>query len=194
MDSFVESLRNCLINNPKRCRKVDYKRYSKRAAVLIPIVLFDGRPSIIFTKRTAHLKNHSGEISFPGGRHDEVDENLKETVLREVEEELGLDRATIDILGDMPQEFSVTYFRVYPFVGFIRDFSLDMLCIDKNEVEDLLLIPIDFFLKKKDRWSEVWLRNGEKHINYFYNYRGKIIWGLTGRITYTFLNVVRKCI
>lgn len=194
MDSFVESLRNCLISIPKRCRKVDYKKYSKRAAVLIPIVLFCGEPSLLFTKRTAHLKNHSGEISFPGGRHDEVDENLKETVLREVEEELGLDRSNIDILGDMPQEFSVTYFRVYPFVGFIRDFSLDMLYVDRNEVEDLLLIPIDFFLKKKDRWSEVWLRNEEKHINYFYNYEGKIIWGLTGRITYTFLNLVRKCI
>ncbi|MCA1928007.1 MAG: CoA pyrophosphatase, partial [Calditerrivibrio sp.] len=188
MDSFIESLKKYLHSIPKRCRRVDYKKYNKRAAVLIPIVLFNGDLSILFTKRTAHLKNHSGEISFPGGRHDEIDENLRETVLREAEEELGLYRSDIDILGDMPQEFSVTYFRVHPFVGVIKNFSPYMLHVDKNEVEDLLLIPITFFLKKENRWSEIWLRNEEKHINYFYNYEGKIIWGLTGRITHTFLN------
>lgn len=194
MDRFLHLLAVGLADFSDSYKKrIDFSKYKKKAAVLVPIVFYNNRYCLLFTRRTEHLKNHSGEISFPGGGYDDTDGDLKKTVLREVKEEVGIDEKDISLLGNLPQEFSVTYFSVTPFVGFIEKFDISKLVIDKREVNNLLIVPLNFFLNRKNRWSEVWLRNEERHVNYFYNYNGNIIWGLTGRITYIFSKIVKRC-
>ncbi len=194
MDDLVSKIEECLKKHDKKPRKVDTHKYKKVASVLIPLVRFDDRYSILMTKRTGHLKNHSGEISFPGGSKDPDDIDLLATALRELKEEIGIDEGYVRVLGSLQNEFSVSYFTVKPFIAYIRDFSYDLLKLDKFEVEKILIIPLNFFLDKRNEWREVWLRNDEKHINFFYNYDGEIIWGLSGRIIKIFVNAIRGCL
>jgi 8-oxo-dGTP pyrophosphatase MutT (NUDIX family) len=87
------------------------------ASVLFPIVLRESGPSVLLTQRTAHLKDHPGQISFPGGRVEPQDPTPADTALREAEEEIGLSPAHIKILGYLPEYCTVTGFRVTPVVA-----------------------------------------------------------------------------
>ena len=91
---------------------------SKEAAVLVPLYTFDGELHAVFTERRDDMRKHAGEISFPGGRQDEPDEDLRQTALREAEEEIGLDPGVVELVGALPPVGTfVTGYRVYPFVG-----------------------------------------------------------------------------
>ena len=87
------------------------------AAVLLLVVNHPGEPTVVFTQRTAHLADHAGQISFPGGRVEEVDEGPAQTALREAREEVGIDPAGIEILGELPDYHTSTGYRVRPVVG-----------------------------------------------------------------------------
>ena len=91
------------------------------AAVLVPLYERDGELVAVFTERRADLRKHAGEISFPGGRQDLPDEDLRETALREAEEEIGLRRSDVELVGALPPVGTfVTGYRVFPFVGSIE--------------------------------------------------------------------------
>ena len=92
------------------------------SAVLVPLYVdAEGAPHAVFTKRRADLRRHAGEISFPGGRRDEDDADLMETALREAEEEIGLAREHVDVVGALePTPTFVTDYAIYPFVGLIE--------------------------------------------------------------------------
>jgi 8-oxo-dGTP pyrophosphatase MutT (NUDIX family) len=90
------------------------------AGVLVPLYERDGELHVVFTKRRDDLRRHPGEISFPGGRRDDTDSDLSETALREAEEEIGLPRSDVEILGALqPTPTIATGYSVYPFVGLI---------------------------------------------------------------------------
>jgi 8-oxo-dGTP pyrophosphatase MutT (NUDIX family) len=90
------------------------------AAVLVPLYLLDGVLHLVFTKRRDELRRHGGEISFPGGRRDEGERDLRATALREAQEEIGLDPDAVEIVGALqPTPTIVTGYAVYPFVGLI---------------------------------------------------------------------------
>src|SRR6516162_91821 len=90
------------------------------AAVLVPLYLQGGELHVVFTKRREDLRRHPGEISFPGGRYDEGEIDLRATALREAEEEIGLPRDAVEIVGALqPTPTIATGFAVYPFVGVI---------------------------------------------------------------------------
>src|SRR6476619_672490 len=92
------------------------------AAVLLPLYEWPDSPGLVFTKRRADLRLHAGEISFPGGRQDETDEDLRSTALRESQEEIGLDPAVVELVGALPPVGTfVTSYRVHPFVGLIDE-------------------------------------------------------------------------
>jgi 8-oxo-dGTP pyrophosphatase MutT (NUDIX family) len=148
------------------------------AAVLIPLYLHDGRLFAIFTKRGADLRRHAGEISFPGGRRDEGEE-LRDTALREAEEEIGLDRELVTILGALPPTSTiVTNYAIYPFVGMIepgRTFVPNPLEVD--EVVELALADlVDGYERKR------LIRRGVPIKTATYTVGGHLIWGATARI------------
>src|SRR5207248_7073217 len=94
---------------------------SKDAAVLVPLYVGEGEVHAVLTKRRDDLRRHGGEISFPGGRPDFPDEDLRVTALREAEEEIGLRREEVELVGALPPTGTfVTGYRIHPFVGMIR--------------------------------------------------------------------------
>ncbi len=114
------------------------------AAVLLPIVLRDDGPTLLFTQRTAHLTAHGGQISFPGGRMEAYDASPIETALRETEEEIGLDRAHIDVIGTLPEYHTGTGFRVTPVVAIVQP-PFDMRA-DPFEVAEIFEVPLSFLM------------------------------------------------
>lgn len=147
------------------------------AAVLFPIVLRDSGATVLLTQRTAHLRDHGGQISFPGGRVEVEDISPIHTALRETEEEIGLDRERIEIIGFLPEYRTGTGFRVTPVVALVRPpFNL---LPDPFEVAEVFEVPLNFLL------------NPENHQRHSLHYRGALrhffampygdyfIWGAT---------------
>ncbi|HEY8609124.1 MAG TPA: CoA pyrophosphatase [Noviherbaspirillum sp.] len=114
------------------------------AAVLMPLVLREGGMTLLLTQRTAHLNDHAGQVSLPGGRVDRVDASAVETALRETEEEVGLHRRHIEILGSLPDYFTGTGFQVTPVVGLVHP-PFDQRA-DPFEVEEIFEVPLAFLL------------------------------------------------
>jgi 8-oxo-dGTP pyrophosphatase MutT (NUDIX family) len=114
------------------------------AAVLMPIVLREHGPTLLFTQRTAHLHDHAGQVSLPGGRVDESDASVIDTALRETEEEVGLDRRHVELLGTLPDYFTGTGFRVTPVVALVQPpFELRA---DPFEVAEIFEVPLSFLM------------------------------------------------
>ncbi len=114
------------------------------AAVLIPLIERASGPHILLTQRTAHLTNHAGQISFPGGRAETWDASPVETALRETEEEIGLHRRHIDVIGTLPDYLTATGYRVTPVVGLVLPpFELTP---DPNEVAEMFEVPLEFLM------------------------------------------------
>ena len=114
------------------------------ASVLIPLVQREDGLSMLLTQRTAHLTDHAGQISFPGGRAEEYDASAIDTALRETEEEIGLHRRHIEIVGVLPDYVTGTGYRVTPVVGLITPpFELTP---DANEVAEIFEVPLAFLM------------------------------------------------
>lgn len=114
------------------------------ASVLVPLIAREKGIQVLLTRRTAHLKAHAGQISFPGGRAEPTDRDAVDTALREAEEEIGLDRGCIEVLGTMPVYTTVTRFEVTPVVALIHP-PLD-LRLDTFEVAEAFEVPLDFLM------------------------------------------------
>jgi len=114
------------------------------AAVLIPLVMHAEGLRLLLTRRTAHLRDHAGQISFPGGRVEPQDGSAIATALRETEEEIGLARAHIEVIGQLPVYTTVTAFQVTPVVALVRPgFGLTL---DAFEVAEAFEVPLDFLM------------------------------------------------
>ncbi len=114
------------------------------ASVLIPLVVRPSQVSVLLTRRTSHLHDHAGQISFPGGRMDDVDADAVATALRESQEEIGLAPEVVDVIGTLPLYVTITGYRVTPVVALIeRDFSLTL---DDFEVEEAFEVPLAFLM------------------------------------------------
>ncbi len=118
-------------------------RQLREAAVLVPVVLRD-QPMVLLTERTTHLSTHSGQIAFPGGRCDDTDDGPADTALREAEEEIGLDRALVEVIGQMPTYTTGTRFVVTPVVGLVAPDH--RLALNAHEVADAFEVPLAFLM------------------------------------------------
>jgi len=172
--------------------KIDVPR--RQAAILVPLYFFDKEWYIIFTKRTNHLPYHSGEISFPGGSREKHDSSKKETALRETEEEIGIPKNAMTILGKLDDQLSVADINVTPYIAKITDLNiLKHMKPQESEVEEIFQVPLHFFYRKSTFWQENWIRNKQSHKVYFYNFNGRIIWGLTARVVKNLIEILEFC-
>jgi 8-oxo-dGTP pyrophosphatase MutT (NUDIX family) len=160
------------------------------AAVLVPLVERDTGLTVLLTRRTDHLRDHPGQISFPGGRLDPGDAGPLEAALRETTEELGIAACIIEVAGYLPPHAVVTGFVVTPIVGFLpATFDLRP---DSFEVADVFEVPLDFLLnpvnaipgrrRVQDLELPVWEYIYERHR----------IWGATAHILKSFVNLINK--
>ena len=147
------------------------------AAVLVPIVEHPGGLTVIFTKRTSHLKAHSGQVSFPGGRAEPEDPTPEFTALRESEEEIGLAMDRVEVLARLPDYLTRTGFRVTPVVGLITP-PFD-LAPDPREVEDVFEVPLAFLLDPKNHRRRSREIQGRSVSYYELKYEQRTIWGAT---------------
>ena len=147
------------------------------AAVLFPIILRECGNTVLLTQRTAHLKDHAGQISFPGGRVEESDQSSLHTALRETEEEVGLSRQHIDPIGYLPEYRTGTGFRVTPVVALVcPPFDLQ---IDPFEVAEAFEVPLDFLLDPANHQRHSIHYQGALRHYFAIQYGDYFIWGAT---------------
>ncbi len=146
------------------------------AAVLMPIVRAP-EPRLLLTTRTAHLRNHAGQVAFPGGRMDPQDDGPVAAALREAHEEIGLDPDQVELLGIADPYQTGTGYRVHPVVGSIApDLPFRP---NPHEVADVFEVPLDFALDPKNHLLRNAEWKGRLRRYYVIEWQGRTIWGAT---------------
>ncbi|HSV35338.1 MAG TPA: CoA pyrophosphatase [Ramlibacter sp.] len=126
------------------CEPKFAERQPARASVLVPIVMRGDRPTVILTERTTHLSTHSGQVAFPGGKRDETDTDDAHTALREAHEEIGLEPAHVEVIGQLPTYTTGTQFVITPVVALVDPGHT--LTLNAFEVADAFEIPLEFLM------------------------------------------------
>jgi 8-oxo-dGTP pyrophosphatase MutT (NUDIX family) len=147
------------------------------AAVLIPLLSHPQGLTVLFTQRTPHLRSHSGQVSFPGGRAEPGDASAECTALREAEEEIGLRPAAVEVLGRLPDYRTRTGYRVTPIVGLLT--PPVAFAPDPNEVAEIFEVPLAFLLDERNRQRRTREFQGQQVGYYVFEYGEKMIWGAT---------------
>lgn len=158
------------------------------AGVMVPLIDAP-EPLLVFTKRSQEVRDHKGEISFPGGVRHADDPDLVTTALRETEEELGIPREAFEVLGVLPPTHTiVTGYVIVPFVGRLTarpEYIPSTIEIDEIlEFEVGLLQAVERVVAREGM--------GERHEMFVYEVDGHVVWGATGRVLHTFLHVIGK--
>ncbi len=153
------------------------------ASVLFPIVLRESGPSVLLTQRTAHLKDHPGQISFPGGRDEPEDASSAHTALREAEEEIGLSSVHVEIVGYLPEYRTGTGFCVTPVVAIVTPpFELRP---DPFEVAEIFEVPFAFLMDSANHQRHSMHHRGKLRHYFAMPYGEYFIWGATAGIIVT---------
>jgi 8-oxo-dGTP pyrophosphatase MutT (NUDIX family) len=153
------------------------------AAVLIPVVDHPEEATIILTQRAQKLRNHSGQVAFPGGRIDPTDASAEQAALRETFEEIGLPAESIEVVGRMPDYATGSGYRIVPVLGIVRPgFEL---AINEHEVDAAFEVPLSFLMNPANhhRESRVWLER--ERFYYTMPFGDRFIWGATAGIIRT---------
>ncbi|HEY2093461.1 MAG TPA: CoA pyrophosphatase [Thermoanaerobaculia bacterium] len=159
----------------------------KRASVLIPIIREREHFSLIFSRRAENMAAHSGQIAFPGGGV-EKGETLTDAVLREAEEEVGIPRRAVELIGRLDDLVTNSGFLVAPFVAVVRE-RIEYV-MQESEVAEVFEVPIDALLDVRYPEVRYVTFRKKRYPAYFYPYKSHEIWGLTGRIVKSFLDLV----
>jgi 8-oxo-dGTP pyrophosphatase MutT (NUDIX family) len=183
-DQSLERLQQILAQRP--AVEINAPQY-RRACVLVPLVRDDSGWSILFSRRSANLAAHSGQVAFPGGAVEEG-EALEAAAIREAEEEVGIRGPSVELIGRLDDLITNSGFLVAPFVGVIRE-RIDYV-LHEAEVEEVFEVPIDAILDVSQPEVRYVAFRDRRYPAYFYRYGDNEIWGLTGRMLKSFLDLV----
>lgn len=186
MSDFKERLRRVLKNyTPAHASATD----RIPAAVVVPLFEHEDEPYLLFTKRTASLQYHSGEICFPGGAYETDDGDMRNTALRELYEELAIAPKQVEIVGRLDDmRTASSYFIVVPYVAILTlPYSIRP---NELEVQEVLEIPLSHFRDPSIFAEEQRLVDGQLRSIYHYQWQNHTIWGLTARILKRLLDLL----
>jgi 8-oxo-dGTP pyrophosphatase MutT (NUDIX family) len=160
------------------------------AAVLVPIIARPEGFTVLFTRRTAQLKSHSGQISFPGGRAEPGDPSLQHTALREAQEEIGLDPARVRVFGYLPDHLVISGYRVTPVLSLVSP----PFAIEPNpaEVESVFEVPADYVFDPRNHKARLRRVGDEEMLLYDIPWQGLNIWGATAGMLLTLVRMVEE--
>ncbi len=162
----------------------------KPAGVLVPFFEREHGLTVLLTERSAALKHHAGQVSFPGGRMEPDDGDIAETALRETEEEVGIPRGAVDLVGYLEPMPTVTGYAVTPVVGVVQ--GAPSLTLDRGEVHSAFEVPFEFLL---DRANGQYIERelfGKRLKLLEYHFDGHRIWGATAMMILTLIKIVSK--
>jgi 8-oxo-dGTP pyrophosphatase MutT (NUDIX family) len=161
----------------------------RNAAVLIPLFVREDTVHVVLTKRTENVSTHQGQVSFPGGSWEEADATLRDTALREAEEEVGLRPSDVEVIGvldDVPT--NVSGFLVRPFVAEIP--HPYEFVHDASEVAHVFSPPLELFSDASRRRTERRERDGVAYDIHYYDVDGNVVWGATARMLVHLLELI----
>jgi 8-oxo-dGTP pyrophosphatase MutT (NUDIX family) len=180
MDPLADRL-TILLTKRRSIIKTEWE--ARQAAVLIPIYSEKGEWYLVYTRRTEQVEQHRGQVSFPGGLVEELDQSAQETALREAEEEIGLKREAVQILGSLDWLLTVTQFQILPFIGLIPwPYSFQL---NADEVARVFSVPLRWLMDLPTK------EGPEVPVYYFKPFEDEIIWGATARITLNLLDILK---
>jgi len=163
------------------------------AAVLILLSWIDKQWQVILTRRTNTVSDHKGQVAFPGGAKESVDQNLLEAALREAKEEIGVAPEDVDVFGMMKPMLTISNFRITPFIGFIQHpypFTPAM-----DEVERIFYIPINW-IASNNNWSLEWVNGlpdgSRRKVVRYKPYNGEVLWGISAMFLQEFLHGINN--
>jgi len=177
-------------------------------SVLLPLIEIENETHILFEVRSMTLRRQPGEICFPGGRIDETDADQRQCAIRETSEELGIEESDIEDVIPLDFTLNASSNIIYPFVGRIT--KPEQINPNESEVEEVFTVPLSYFQKTKPEVYKIYYQvvpeegfplhlipGGEnykwslRHLDeYFYQYKGHVIWGLTARVLYHFIELL----
>jgi len=160
------------------------------AAVLVPIVNRPYGATVLLTQRTDHLADHAGQISFPGGRAEREDQGPAHTALREAEEEVGLTSRHVEVIGMIPDYWTITGYRVTPVVGWVE--PPFVLTPDRFEVADTFEVPLDFLMDPARHERHSYNYQGRPRSYFAMPYQGRFIWGATAAILVNLYSILSR--
>lgn len=159
----------------------------KCAAVLVPLVFFQNEWHVLYTRRTDRVESHKGQVSFPGGACDEGETTPEETALREAEEEIGIRREDVRVLGRLSRMVTISKFRVTPVVG-VLPFPYAFKT-SGAEVARVFTMPLAWLANRNNYW-EFSLPASERSVIFYHPYDGELLWGATARMTVNFFKIL----
>ena len=160
-----------------------------RAAVLVPLVERPDGLNVLLTLRASHLKNHAGQVSFPGGRIEDGDTGPWQAALREAHEEIGLDARHVSLVGYLRDHVVITGFRVTPVVAFVQPGFV--LRLDTTEVEDAFEVPLEYVLDPSNHVPRERQFAGHAILTHDIRYQDRQIWGATATMLITLSRLLR---
>ena len=186
MDTLIEQVRHALSARQKQVVSGDGL---KPAGVLLLLYPQGGEHHVLLTKRTSHVDDHKGEISFPGGAfHPGVDANLQHTALRESAEEVGVITDHVEVLGELDDTPTRSNYLIFPFVGVLR--QPQVFVPRPVEVAEILEVPLRVLQDPRTLHSEPREYAGRLVTDAYYLYQDHVIYGATARILQQFLGLL----
>jgi 8-oxo-dGTP pyrophosphatase MutT (NUDIX family) len=160
----------------------------RAAAVLVPLVQNHAGWDLLFTRRTEHVQDHKGQVSFPGGAVEPGDQDYADTALRETFEEIGLERGGIDVLGQMPAFSTHTGYWITPVVGVITPWP-ERFVLSASEVSRVFTIPVSWLVENAHWYQTPYLqKNGlQEAVFHYHDYDGEHLWGISAFIVQNFI-------